>query len=326
MTTQSAADRPIRVLYAASSAYSGSTLLPFLLNLHPGIAGIGHTEGWEYGEDEEFHCSCGRTLSECPFFRSVRDAIVASGLPFEFRDFGMQYRIHRSERINRWLTASLPLRSFTAGERVRDRLVRLVPSWARTLDLQGRTNRAFMRATLDYHGATVFSDGAQDPFRLRHLRRVPGLDIRVLHLVRDVRGVVFSNIQKKGWSAEQATRMWLLQQSNIVRIAREFERTMTVRYESLCDDTDATLCAIHRFAGLDAVHFDGEFKQGEHHVLGNDMRLGGSRITRSRRWEREMTAADRAAVERVCRAFAERRPADPVAGLVRHYLDARDEA
>ena len=322
MTQETDVAAPIRVLYAASSAYSGSTLLPFLLNTHPDIAGVGHTQGWDWAADEEFFCSCGKPLAECPFFRSVRDAYERQGLAFDYRDFGTRYELSRNERLNRWLTGNVPVKTFTAAERLRDRLIRLVPPWSRRLELLDRNNRCFMEATLAYHGATVFADGSQDPFRLRHLARIEGLDIHVLHLVRDVRGVVFSNIGKKGWCADTATRMWLDQQTHIVRIAREFGRILTVHYESLCDETDATLKSIHRFVGLEPAGFAGGFKQGDHHVLGNDMRLGDNRIVRSRRWEREMAAADRDTVETICRAFVEARPDHPVADLARHYLDA----
>jgi hypothetical protein len=102
-----------RSLYITSSSYSGSTLLSFLLNTHPEIFTVGEMDGWNYGEDETFECSCGRILCECPFFRRVARAFADEGLPFDYRDFGTMYRLARSARFNRYLLGSLPASSST---------------------------------------------------------------------------------------------------------------------------------------------------------------------------------------------------------------------
>lgn len=72
----------MKLLYVASSSFSGSTLLAFLLNTHPDIFTVSEMEGWNYGENEEFSCSCGNTLEHCPFFNEVAHTFQRDGLPF----------------------------------------------------------------------------------------------------------------------------------------------------------------------------------------------------------------------------------------------------
>ena len=82
-------------------------------------------------------------------------------------------------------------------------------------------------------------------------------------------------------ASSTGTLEWLKEQGDIVRIGAEFDKRIVVRYEDLCDDTNATLARIHEFAGVAPADFEGGFKQGEHHIMGNIMRLKSSRIQRS---------------------------------------------
>lgn len=310
-----------KILYVASSSYSGSTLIAFLLNAHGSIVSIGHTEGWPFGADEVYLCSCGVDIRACPFYSRVREAFHEEGLAFDVRDFGTRYSLATSDRLNRYLTGQLPRLRSSRLERLRDSLVRLNPRWTATLSRQDRANRILVQTALEWSGAEVFADGAQNPHRLRHLRRIPGFDFRVVHLVRDVRGVAFSNMVKRGWDARLATRMWLRQQLDIVRVASEVGRPLVVHYEDLCENTDATLARMHELAGLPHVTFSGGFKHGEHHIMGNAMRLGDGRIVRSARWEKELNARDAETIRRIALSFADRNPGHPVSALVGHYLD-----
>jgi hypothetical protein len=315
---------PTKVLYVASSPYSGSTLLAFLLNGHPDIFTVGELDGWNYAEGAAFRCSCGSPIQQCPFFATIAGAIRREGLPFEFREFGTRYRLAHARWLNRYLTKHLPLVRSSALERLRDGLVLRVPRLAATLRQQDRANRAFIRAALAYSGATVFVDACKDPFRLRHLRRIQDLDLRVVHLVRDPRGVVASNMSKRGWGASRATRKWMLDQLNIVRVAREVGPVLTVHYEDLCDRVDAALADVHRFLDLPAEPFGGDLGAAEHHILGNVMRHRSREgIVKDTRWEQNLSASDLDTITRILLGFVRRRRSHPAADLVMRYVAAR---
>jgi hypothetical protein len=310
-----------RVLFVACSSFSGSTLLSFLLNTHPDIVTAGHTIGWRYKDGDVFYCSCGRVLESCPFFQTMAKAFQDNGLPFDFRDFGTRYEIARSPRLNRYLTMELPLVRSNRVEGLRDALVRLNRVWARALDRQNRANLIFVQTALSYSGAHVFVENTHNPYRLRHLGRIPELDLAVVYLVRDIRGVVYSYMKNHGWDLDFAIRTWFRQQSNIVRILKEFDHTVTISYERLCDSTDEVLASLHRFVGVQPRPFAGDFKSAEHHILGNVMRLTDSKISKDIRWQEKLSANDLEAIRCAGLAFAKRNRGHPVSEIVGRYLE-----
>lgn len=311
----------LTVLYVACSSFSGSTLLSFLLNNHPKMVTIGHTTGWAFGEDEEFSCSCGRPLNECPFYRSIEDAFDAAGLKFDIRSFGTDYRLSDSARINDLLVGCPPRLRSSRFELARDRIVGRIPGWSATLRQQGKANYVLMKAALDHANADVYVDNSHRPHRLRQLRRTDAFDIRVLHLVRDIRGVVLSSMKRTSLDARLASQVWMGEQANALRISKEFPNRMLVHYDDLCEDLDDTLGRIHAFAGLEPAPFCGDFKQSEHHILGNQMRLRDGKVSRDTKWQSELSASDLETISRTASAYLAKHGSDEHASLLSRYLN-----
>jgi hypothetical protein len=311
----------MKLLYVTSSSFSGSTLLAFLLNTHPDIFTVSEMEGWNYGEDEEFYCSCGNPLERCPFFNEVAHAFQRDGLPFAWRDFGTAYRLAKNERLNRYLTESLPWISNSPLERLRDGFIAHTPGFAARLRRHDQANKAFVRTALAYSKASVFVDGSKNPFRLRLLQRVRDFDLRVLYLIRDFRGVALSNMKTRGCNPRRATEIWLHDQSNILRVLAEFPGALHVYYEDLCEHVDDTLATIHRFVDLTPNAFPGSFKASEHHILGNTMRLDGeAKIRKNERWKTELSPDQLQTVTSVAEDFVNSHASHPLSGIIQHYL------
>lgn len=311
----------LKVLYIACPSFSGSTLLSFLLNTHRQMFTVGHTTGWKYAPEDDFRCSCGEKLESCRFFAHVAAIFEENRLPFNFWNFGTDYRVSDNEKFNRYLTAQLPFVQSSTVENLRDFLVRLNPVWSTVLARQGRANRTFMSTALAYSDASVYVDNSHSPFRLRHLNRIPDIELAVVHLVRDIRGVVYSHMKNHDWDVDSAIKIWFREQASTVRILREFERVTTVHYEDLCNDTDETLAGIHRFAGLAPQSFPGSFTNGEHHILGNAMRMRDSTVSLDQRWQSELSAHDQNRIEEKAAAFAGEHANHPLSEILRHYLD-----
>ena len=315
-----------KVLYINCSSYSGSTLLSFVLNGHRDMFSIGHTTGWSFAPDQPFYCSCGEEIQDCPFYRHIAECFRRAGFAFEFSNFGLGYRLARNNRLNRCLTARLPLVAWPGLERLRDRLVARVPALAGRLRDIDRRNRCFIEAALAYLDASVFVDNSHSPYRLRFLRAAEGLDLARLHLVRDPRGVAFSNMALRRVGPARATTMWIRDQVDICRIAQAPIRgqapgdLLRIHYEDLCDETDRTLGEIHRFVGLSHQPFSGDFKDKEHHILGNVMRLGASKIVKSTKWRDELSAEDLGQIEATAQRFARGHRDHPVTAIIEHYL------
>lgn len=309
-----------RVLYIASSSYSGSTLLSFLLNAHPGMMTVGEMEGWEYGPDQRFLCSCGSELPDCLFFRNMKDVFDRSGLPFAYDRFGTAYRIVDSSRLNRSLTANLPGLRSSGLERMRDAIVGTLPVIAGRIRRCHEVNRTFIRSSLQYRGASVFVDATKDPFRARFLAR-GGFDVRMMHLFRDPRGVALSYMEHRNYDAEVAAARWIREQLSIMRVIAEMPMSVEVYHEDVCERTNETLGLIHRAAELEPQPCPDDFRDVEHHILGNTMRLdAGGRIVSGSRWKTALARADRHIVENRLASFVRSRPRHRLSGVIRYYL------
>lgn len=313
----------VRVLYITSSSYSGSTFLSFLLNTHSQIATVGEMEGWKTANLETFPCSCGSLLKSCPFFAQIAAAFKQEGVPFSLNDFGTGYRIVGSNRLNRYLLEALPYLRRTSLEKLRDAMVQHVPVLSKRIAASDRATLLFMGTVLSLAEATVFVDADKSPFKLRLLRRIPELELRVLYLVRDIRGVALTFMENRRWSAELAARIWITEQLDILRIMNEFPWRMQIHYEDLCDDVNDVLGRIHGFAGVSQEIFGGDFRSAEHHILGNSMRLDPTgKIVKSERWKRKLTRTDIASIETTARAFMRRNQDSPLSGILKRYLDS----
>ena len=73
---------------------------------------------------------------------------------------------------------------------------RLYPAHAERLRRYSELTERLYSAILEVAGARVVVDSTKNPPYAYFLRRVSGVDLRVVHLVRDSRGVVFSWMKK----------------------------------------------------------------------------------------------------------------------------------
>lgn len=286
-----------KVISIYYSSHSGSTLLAFLLNDHERIFSLGHMTGWNYPKDEDFSCSCQERLQECPFYGRLESRFKQAGLPFDLRNFGTDYEITSIPRLNQCLVGSLPFVGGTFIERLRDRVLYPMPKISTALEGFDSASRTLIDAALDYTGASVVTEKSNSPSRIAHLNRISGLDLYVIHLIQDIRGVVYTDIVLRNWDPVKSVRNWIQKNVLAFRYFRRVEKKITIHYEDLTDATDRTLAKIHCFVGLQPQPFGGDFKNAEHHILGNSMRLKSGKIKKDERWRSELSDRDRGLIE-----------------------------
>jgi hypothetical protein len=199
-------------------------------------------------------------------FRRVSDA----GIPFGADCWSTDYRFDGP-----WLdTVFTRETSLTALRRLRRWASRHLPAYRQRVSRIDRANVAFIRAVLAETGAAVFLDTTKLVTRLAHLLQVPDLDVRVVHLVRDVRGVAASG-KRRGVPVEDSARVWASDQLAIERTIRRLPawRTMLMRYEDLCTAPRDTLAALWAFCEVEPADPPEALYSTDHHVIGNSMRL-----------------------------------------------------
>jgi Sulfotransferase family len=261
----------------ASASYSGSTLLAMLLNGHPDIAAVGETStARRETRMSTFQCSCGLLMEQCPFWVDVAERMHRVGHPdFRLANFELGFDPPRRTFGGRLLYGSLRLAPI---EQARDWIAARLPAHRARMTGIGRRNRDFAHAILDSTGARVVVDTSKERMRARDLRHWLGMDLRVIHLVRDPRGVVYSSVRRgrDGGDERAAAVRWAKVNDAILNASAALppERRLVVRYEALCADPEAVLRRIVRFLGLDPGGLWPSTESAPRpHVLGNRTRL-----------------------------------------------------
>ncbi len=291
---------PLRWIVIASSPYSGSTLLALLMDMHPEITSIGEMDGPE--AHDKVRCSCGQWLTDCPHFRAITAHMNANGFDFDLTRWNTNLAVVQNRVLHR---LAYGLLKPYALHQARHRLVNALPPYRRLLRHKLNRNRALATALLDITGKRVVFDSSKEYPRLRHLiHDLHGVDLRVVHLVRDVFGFANSSIKYKHVSAERAARAWIKRNRAIqYELAHApHVHTYFLRYEDLISHPADTMNALARFAAVtptydDDAHFHTLYSQyppEQQHIMGNNRARKRSTperrpIVLDEKWRTELT-------------------------------------
>ncbi|HEY3645395.1 MAG TPA: hypothetical protein VGM16_08665 [Gammaproteobacteria bacterium] len=263
--------KPIRVVYIAGDGRSGSTLLDRLIGAYSGVFSCGELGNLlQSTTASDQLCACGSRARECGFWRTVLTRWSESVPDFTEREYRSLQR--RYERLR-----SL-LRPFNARE-----LTLEDPRFARYTEY----TLALFEAISDLSGATVIVDSSKSPARALALSRMPGLEVNMLHLVRDVRGVAYS-LRKLSAKAGRGARIphhrnlrfagtWAVVNLFCEQVMPKIPGpNLFARYEDYTKDPDSMLTAVANLIGRERIAYtvgaDYLLTQG-HQVAGNDARM-----------------------------------------------------
>ncbi|MCB9852388.1 MAG: sulfotransferase [Phycisphaerales bacterium] len=277
----------IELTYIAAPSYSGSTLLTFLLNSHPDIATVGELK-WGTIDTGTYRCSCGDRLIDCAFWLSIKARVEQKGLPFDFERPPTDFRLHNKSIGDRLMRAR---NRGTTFEAMRKTALSILPKCRKRMETARNVNKAAMEAILFLQKGRILLDASKDPVRLMHLINTGDYNVRVLHLLRDGRGVMNSTIKKKGLDAETAAHDWAHTHRQIERLAARLHdgTYRQVRYEDLCRNAPIECESIFAFLGLDPGKAALSMEDVPHHILGNAMRLGSiNAIKLDESWRNEL--------------------------------------
>lgn len=285
----------IQLTYMVGSAYSGSTLLCLLLDRIPSIATVGEMIGVDPTSRDQ-RCSCGRFIPYCPLWQELRLRLGASFDPLApGTDFARWQRGPLSRASHSQLL-------WPSAENVREAFLRSVPPSRQRLRSISSRNVDFARAMLDIRRADLLLDASKSGMRLRRLLEIPDFSLSVLHLVRDSRGVVNSARKHRGMSIEASCRWWNRAQRYALSIRERYELPwLQVRYEDLVSATESEIDRIAAFLGRSRPEVSyGNYRDYEHHIIGNYMRFSKDReIRNDESWRTELTDTDQETVLRL---------------------------
>lgn len=155
---------------------SGSTLLERIIAELPGVCALGEVlHMWERGVRDNELCACGQHFHDCPFWRMV-GAEAFGG--WEHVDVGVVSRMHGQVDRTRFIPADL-----VAG--------RLSARHARARAYADYFARVYAAAA-KVSGAQIVVDSSKNASTAYALRTHEDVALRVLHVIRDSRGVAYS--------------------------------------------------------------------------------------------------------------------------------------
>lgn len=291
-----------KVLFVAGVGRSGTTLLDQILGQFPGFVSVGElVHMWLRGLAENDLCSCGEAFHDCPFWRDVGayafggwSSVDAAGL------LDLQQRVDR----HRYLPLLVQPKMWPRYRRDHERFTQVLSD----------TYQTIRRVT----GAHFIVDSSKYVSYAYLLRRVPNIDLKVVHLVRESHGVVYSwtkKVRRPEVSSNEAymptyhpLRMslrWTAYNMAYEMLPRFGVPTLRVRYESLVERPQAEVERIMEFIGeeIDAEEFD--FINDDvltldttHSCSGNPMRFGQRdiKLKLDAEWREKMSTRDRALV------------------------------
>ena len=266
------------------------------------------------GDMRQYRCSCGSLIMECGFWHDVSAGMAARGFSFDIADARSDLRAVATPFERRILR---PLHRGPMLEALRDLALNVSPGWrTRLADHQART-RALVETVLTRARKQVLVDSSKIGLRLKYLLRTPGLDVRVIRVVRDGRAVALTYTDpaafadavdpslKGGGSGasrdhqrltmEAAASEWRRSNEEMDAVLGQVDRSRwtSIRYEELCADPKGTLQQLHRFIGVDPGAGTLDFRGTEHHVVGNGMRLDTTtEIRLDDRWRTVLGASE----------------------------------
>jgi hypothetical protein len=279
-----------KLTYIMSPSYSGSTLLTLLIADHPNIATVGELKASAMGDISTYNCSCGELLTNCPFWHKVQQKMLEQGRKLSFNNFNTHFQDSKNPLANRLLRAAFRGPLFEMARQAGFILSSAARKTKQKIIIQ---NQALIEIICSLQKADTFLDDSKDPIRLKFLLETGLWDIRVIHLIRDGRGVTNSYMRHHNANMNQAAREWVHTQQECNRMAALLGNTrcLKIPYEALCLEPESTLTTIYRFLNLPPK--SSSISPRIKHILGNQMRLGSLQDIRlDEKWKKALTQDD----------------------------------
>ncbi|GAA2880490.1 sulfotransferase [Actinoplanes cyaneus] len=291
-----------QVLFLGGLGRSGTTLVERLLGELPGVCALGEVVHlWQRDLRDDERCGCGERFSACEFWQRVGKSAFDGWENVDVdRVHALRDAVERTRHIPRLASAVKPAAD------VRE----YASFYARVY-----------AAAAEVSGAKLVVDSSKHSALAHVLRAAGDLDLRVVHVVRDARGVAYSWTKRVARpetdGADEMTRyspgrsalLWNAHNAAFGLLARRGVPVRRIRYEEFLADPRAGLRRLADFAGLPLQPADLDFLQpgsaelrAGHSAAGNPMRftVGRLPLRHDDDWTRALPAAQRRLVGAVC--------------------------
>ena len=259
----------IKVVFLIGSGRSGSTLIDLIVNMNPNVFGVGEISNWNRKVFDEY-CACGEIVKTCPFWSKVILTLGWSKNDFAtYKNYQYQFDAPKKGSV------------FDINDYAKS---------AGFDDYISKSNKIF-RAISDQNENRVLFDSSKSPQRAFNLSKSNLLDVKIIHLMRDPRGVVWSykksfvkdvkgGLQRdmKGTSLLKAVYSWMATNSRAFTTIKSTDvPALSVKYEKFCANPDHEINRILAFVlgeqPKSQIDLNESIKTKSHTVAGNRLRM-----------------------------------------------------
>lgn len=294
-----------RVLYLGGLGRSGTTLVERLLGELPSVCALGEiVHLWQRDIVDDERCGCGERFSGCAFWAAVGAKAFGGWDAVDVdRVHALRDAVERTRHIPRLASTQL-----TAAQR------------ADVREYAGYYARIYSAAA-EVSGAKVVVDSSKHSALAHCLRFSDEIDLRVVHVVRDARGVAYSWTktvtrpetdgadQMTRYSPSRSALLWNAHNAAFGLLSRRGVAVERIRYEQFLADPRRALKNLGAYAGLEITDAHLSFLGDGHADLtpghsaaGNPMRFTVGRVPlrRDDAWVRALPRSQRRLVGAVC--------------------------
>ncbi len=258
----------IPLLYIAGTGRNGSTLLERILNEIPGVFAAG-----ELGRLTRYNpnkmCLCGQHLINCPIWQEIINEVDEQVDETKFTQLDKRYAepsvIDFFKLFSKRHQQDLPddFKQYLNGLAIKYRTIH------------------------KHKKCQVITDSTIDTCYGYYLSLIPTIDLYVVHLIRDPRGVAYSwqrmkfadAAAKKPWTPKipplQSAWSWIKRNIFIELMFAKSKKYLRVHYEDLVDNPADTIKKIAQLLNLQAEHLDfiegNKIQVGENHLIGGNL-------------------------------------------------------
>ena len=291
-------DNKVKVLYIAGFERSGSTILNRVLGQIDGFVAWGELRDiWQHGMIENRSCTCGASFDECPVWTKIVDTAFGEMDRTKIQEMVELLQKTRASVLPHYYSRFLrkPFTDYGTQE---------------YLDNLERLYQAIQSTT----GSRTIVDSTKASWYGYALRMLPSIDLYVVHIVRDPRGVGYSlqcrknkgELLSQWYNPVHASLSWNFKNYAVETLLnRPANRYLRIRYEEFIQNPKPVVESILALLKEEVTQLP--FKDDSTVIMGTDHIFAGSPSSRSdtglvklnldERWKKQMKSVDKATIK-----------------------------